>query len=94
MEQFGLPSDLYIAYLSGYEYEDDDIPRQYSLVRFVREDMSSPFSRNVAYIFLGEMPNMPGHCVVIGEGSRILAGQHTENFKELTDEELDSYPPA
>lgn len=43
-------------------------------------------------LFLGEIPNMPGHCVVIdnamGNSSKMLIGYHTNDFRELTDEEV------
>jgi hypothetical protein len=40
------------------------------------------------YIFLGEIPNMPGHCVLLrNNDGKLFSGYHTENFIELTDEE-------
>lgn len=40
------------------------------------------------FIFLGEIPNMPGHVVVAGMNSgKIFAGYHPENFETLSDEE-------
>ena len=42
---------------------------------------------NAVYVFLGEIPNMPGHYVVSEHKTgRIYSGYHTENFEELTDE--------
>lgn len=47
-----------------------------------------PFQAGVIYVFLGEIPNMPGHCVVAERQSgRLLAGYHTENFVELSEDE-------
>jgi hypothetical protein len=47
-----------------------------------------PFKKGVAYIFLGEIPNMPGHCVIAEKMSgKIHAGYHTESFIELTSDE-------
>lgn len=70
------------------------VPRKLSLVRFIADGVSPasmgklPFRRGVAYLFLGEIPNMRGHCVVAEqESGRIYAGYHTENFVELTEEE-------
>lgn len=41
------------------------------------------------FIFLGEIPNMPGHCVVIGKNSGgTYIGYHTSDFRELTDKEV------
>lgn len=40
------------------------------------------------FIFMGEIPNMPGHVVVAGMSTgRIFAGYHPENFEQLSDEE-------
>lgn len=58
------------------------IPRKNSLV-VLKDDLSR------RYVFLGEIPNMPGHCVVIHLGdSQIERGFHTIDFRELTDEEI------
>jgi len=71
-------------------------PRQYALVKF---DFSSlpkeyhrgyPFSANHRYIYVGEIPNMEGHCIVMDEKGKIYTGYHTENFVELTEDEMDN----
>ena len=69
-------------------------PRQFSLVRYdfgadaAEEYPGYPFKRNGVYVFFGEIPNMPGHCVVADhESGRIYTGYHTENFIELTEDE-------
>ena len=68
-------------------------PRKLSLVRFAREALPAstrrdfPFRADGVYIFLGEIPNMRGHCVVAEKKSgRVFAGYHTENFVEITEE--------
>jgi hypothetical protein len=36
------------------------------------------------YVFFGEIPNMPGHCVVADHRTgHIFSGYHTENFTEI-----------
>ena len=41
------------------------------------------------YIFFGEIPNMPEHCVVVDtKTGKISSGFHTDNFVELTDDEV------
>lgn len=70
--------------------------RQNALVKFDYSDMNEHlkekyvkiFGYDKVYIFLGEIPQMPGHCIVVSmnEG-KILTGYHTENFIELTEEE-------
>lgn len=48
-----------------------------------------PFKPGKPYLFLGEIPNMPGHCVVADPDSgRIWAGFHTEHFRELNEGEV------
>jgi diadenosine tetraphosphate (Ap4A) HIT family hydrolase len=64
------------------------------LVR-LREDLYGeaerrlPFKAGRAYVFLGEIPNMPGHCVVVElRGGRIWSGFHTDNFCEIPPDEV------
>jgi diadenosine tetraphosphate (Ap4A) HIT family hydrolase len=71
------------------------ISRKLSLVRFNAERLplavrrKYPFRARRTYVFLGEMPNMPGHCVVIEHPSgKVFSGYHTENFVELPDTEV------
>ncbi len=69
-------------------------PRQYSLVRF-RFDVLPPefhnrypFTPDGVYVFFGDIPNMPGHCVVADHKTgRIYSGYHTESFAELPPDE-------
>lgn len=68
-------------------------PRQLSLVKFDTTRLTHdelrqyPFAKGQSYLFLGEIPNMPGHCVVELDG-KIVWGYHTDNFIELTEEEV------
>ncbi|VTR96751.1 unnamed protein product [Gemmata massiliana] len=69
-------------------------PRQYSLVRFqfdllpVEYHERYPFIRDGVYVFFGEIPNMPGHCVVVDHRSgRVYSGYHTEHFAEIPEDE-------
>ena len=70
-------------------------PRSLSLVRFSFPSLSReqrkkfPFKENGVYVFFGEIPNMPGHCVVADHKTgKILSGYHTEYFRELTRDEV------
>ncbi len=39
------------------------------------------------YIFFGEIPNMPGHCIVMDfQTGEFFNGYHTEHFIEVTKE--------
>jgi len=65
-------------------------PRQYSLVKFTKDAHQHiyPFQQNDIYIFFGEIPNMPGHCIICGhENGIIYSGYHIENFVEIDEEE-------
>ena len=70
------------------------IPRKLSLVRFDAASLPRgfcgkyPFRASRAYVFLGEIPNMPGHCVVADtQSGRIFSGYHTEQFIEIPADE-------
>jgi len=69
-------------------------PRQYSLVRFDPGDIDVtfldkyPFRKDGLYVFLGEIPNMTGHCVVVDHKTGVVhSGYHTENFVEIPEDE-------
>jgi hypothetical protein len=69
-------------------------PRKLSLVRFdaaalpPRFRRKYPFRAGRAYVFLGEIPNMPDHCVVADHRTgQLYSGYHTEHFIELTEDE-------
>jgi len=66
-----------------------DTPRQNSLVTTASADQVVKPNDGITYIFLGEIPNMCGHCVVmnVSDGT-IDVGYHTGDFRELTDEEV------
>ena len=70
-------------------------PRQYSLVEFdynsiaKKAHKSYPFQEGQAYVFLGEIPNMPHHCVVVNANTgQVYSCYHTKNFIELTEDEV------
>jgi len=48
-----------------------------------------PFSREDRFVYLGDIPQMPFHCIVarVSDG-RVFSGFHTENFIPLTEEEV------
>jgi len=50
---------------------------------------SYPFTPDGVYVFFGNIPNMPGHCVVADRKSgRIHSGYHTEWFAEIPLDEI------
>lgn len=61
------------------------IPRQYSFV----QSTGIVFDGFKGGIFLGEIPNMPGHCIVYDTLSKqMMIGYHTENFEEIPEDEV------
>jgi hypothetical protein len=69
--------------------------RQYALIKKTDDYikimymMDDPIMKEDIFIFLGEIPNMQGHCVVAGHKSgKIFSGYHTNNFIELTEDEI------
>ena len=69
-------------------------PRRYSLVRFRFQGLPKkfhrkyPFTEAGVYVYFGEIPNMPGHCVVADHRTgQIYSGYHTENFVEIPEDE-------
>lgn len=58
-------------------------PRQYALVKAIPKYVANFGVETL--IFLGEIPNMPGYCVIYDiVRSQIVWGYHTEYFVELT----------
>jgi hypothetical protein len=63
--------------------------RQYAFVRFIYETLPKeyhsgyPFKAECRYIFMGEIPNMLGHCIVMDDNGKHYVGFHTDNFIEL-----------
>lgn len=76
----------------------DNTPRQYALVKLTdfmkdwlrdNDQTDSPLLSEDIFIFHGEIPNMPEHCVVSGHKSgKVLSGYDTCNFIELSDSEI------
>lgn len=78
----------------GPKHKKGKAPRFLSLVRFRYEEMplewhaSYPFTDKGVYIFFGDIPNMPGHCVVADHRTgQIFSGYHTGNFVEIPSDE-------
>ena len=68
--------------------------RQYAIVELTEEykkamdgQRDHPIMKEKTFIFFGEIPNMPGHCVVSGnESGKVFSGYHIENFQEIQEE--------
>ena len=47
-----------------------------------KADLKHRFGGDDKFVFLGEIPNMPGHCVVAGFNSgKLYCRYHPENFQ-------------
>lgn len=75
-----------------------DIPRQYAMVKLTDEfreilqpykltKISGDMLAESFLIFLGEIPNMREHCILIGQSGTVYSGFHIEDFVELTEDE-------
>jgi hypothetical protein len=47
-----------------------------------------PLSPGEVVYFLGEIPNVPGHCVVAKHSGEVVSMVHPEDFRKAKDEEL------
>lgn len=59
-------------------------PRINTLVQFINPFKESfyPFEDKEILLYLGEVKNMKGHCIVANKEGKIFWGYHIENFKE------------
>jgi len=70
---------------------DEGYPRPFSLVRLINipgetlNPDTARLSKDAMYVFLGEIPNLTGHCVLADCATgQIHAGCHTGSFIELS----------
>lgn len=59
-----------------------------SLVAFKYDDKGYPFKKDEIVLFLGEIEQMPGHCIIANKAGKVLWGYHTGNFRECTENEI------
>ncbi len=47
-----------------------------------------PFRDDESYVYLGDINQMPGHCLVVRmENGQVFCGFHTSNFIRILDDE-------
>ena len=70
------------------------MPEQYSICRFSDEHYPReyqgqyPMAKDAFYIFMGEIPNMMGHCIAMNKDTKeIHVAWHCDLFHEITDED-------
>ena len=69
---------------------DECLFKQYQRVIFEVPDpsvYSGIFKQGEVMLFLGEIVDMPGHCIIVNEKGKVFWGYHTENFRALTEDE-------
>jgi len=49
---------------------------------------SYPLGRKEVVYFLGNIPNVTGHCLVVKYSGEVIAMVHPEDFRKATEEEL------
>ncbi len=47
-----------------------------------------PFKDGECLLYLGEIPNMPGHVAVVDWNGKVHWGYHMEDFRNPTEDEL------
>jgi len=57
-------------------------------VNDVNECKEYPFIDDLPLVFLGEIVNMPGHGIFVGNSGKCYVGFHIWNFRELTEDEV------
>jgi hypothetical protein len=54
-----------------------------------RTEMTDPMlSKGEVVVYLGEIPNMPGHCIIATHSGQVVWGLHPENFREPKEDEI------
>ena len=67
--------------------------KQYQLVKFmcfdsIEEKLSYPFSQGEIVLFLSEIVQMRGHCIVVNRKGQVYWGYHTDSFVEPNEDEI------
>ena len=86
-----MPLITWIAVKLGMFGKLSNSPRQFALVKMAdRNDffyVSGYFDpKDNVFIYLGEIPNMLGHCIVVGAFTgKVYSRIHIDNFVEITE---------
>lgn len=63
-------------------------PRMFSRCKLKPTTSANSEAMICEYLYLGEIPNMTGHCAVIDDTGHVEVGYHVDDFREMTDEEI------
>jgi len=76
------------------KHNPNRVPRVNSLVRYAdwyinwANGNGLKFTAQDQFIYLGEIPNMKGHCIAVRQhDGKMMIGYHIENYVELTEDE-------
>lgn len=50
--------------------------------------VTGAFADGEPFLFLGEIPNMPGHCAVVDRQGHVLWGYHLDSFRLAEEDEV------
>lgn len=56
--------------------------------RWNEEGFYEEFLAQPSFVYLGEIPNMPGHIVVAGQNGRVYYGFHDDEFEETPQDDI------
>ena len=59
-----------------------------AVIRFKDEEDYYPFERGERLLFMGEVENMSGHCVIVNSSGKTFWGYHSDNFHVVPKEEM------
>lgn len=65
--------------------------QQYQIVivdTFPKGFSQYPWKVGEHLLYLGEVVQMPGHCIVVNHAGKVFWGWHTDNFRYPTEDEI------
>ncbi|MFA5103541.1 MAG: hypothetical protein WC525_10380 [Candidatus Thermoplasmatota archaeon] len=62
--------------------------KKFKFLEIVMELSNFHDNKPEAFLYLGDIPNMPGHCAVVDREGKVRWGVHPEDFREATEEEV------
>ena len=76
--------ELYIMKINTMvKFDYNTLPIEY------KEEYIKTFPENEVYIFMGDIEQMPGHCILCNfKTGKMIIGYHTDNFIPLTEDEI------
>lgn len=76
-----------LAYKPGRYWKDGKGKTHDRYKVLLEAGQASPSSPGGYFLYLGEIPNVPEHCAIVGIDGKVRFLYHTEEFRELTEDE-------